>query len=143
MHTGMLHLHSALRWILIVLLVVALIKTLAGWLGNKPFTNGDKKLHLFLMIATHMQFLLGLVLIFVSPDVQELFSNFKENIKIPTYGFWVSHMFYMFLAVVLITIGRRTTKKGDDKKRHRNAFIFYLFGALMIALGIPYFRGWF
>jgi hypothetical protein len=58
MYQGLLHLHSLLRWIILVLLVVNIIRHFSA--SNNPFNSADKKLGLFLMIAAHTTLLLGL-----------------------------------------------------------------------------------
>src|SRR5829696_3021563 len=58
--TGMLHLHNFLRWVILILLLIALIKSFAGMAGNKRYTSGDRKLGAFLMISSHIMLLLGL-----------------------------------------------------------------------------------
>jgi hypothetical protein len=57
MYTGLLHLHNLLRWVILILLLVAIIKAFMGMNGKKPFTPGDRKVGLFLMIAAHITLL--------------------------------------------------------------------------------------
>jgi hypothetical protein len=38
MITGFLHMHSALRWVALVLLVLVVVKSVQGSRGNTPFT---------------------------------------------------------------------------------------------------------
>lgn len=144
MYTGLLHAHSTLRWIVLILLVAGIISSLMGWIGKKSFTAGDAKLHLFLMISAHLQLVLGLVLYFISPDVKSAFADFGEAMKTPTIRFWaVEHALMMVLAIALITVGRRMTKKGEDIKRHKRAFWFYFVALLFILSAIPWgMRGW-
>ena len=42
MITGFLHMHSALRWVALVLLVLVVAKALGGRSGNKPFTEARR-----------------------------------------------------------------------------------------------------
>ena len=42
MYQGLLHLHSLLRWIILILLVVNIVRHFTA--SNKPFTATDKKL---------------------------------------------------------------------------------------------------
>ena len=69
MYSALIHSHSGLRWILLILLV-ATIFTVAGKRdGKTPLTAQDKKLSLFTLIATHLQAVLGLGLYFMSQKV--------------------------------------------------------------------------
>jgi len=63
------HAHSGLRWIVLILIVWAIINAITK-INKKDFTETDRKYGLFALMATHIQFLIGLVLIFVSPLVK-------------------------------------------------------------------------
>jgi uncharacterized membrane protein len=146
MFTGLLHLHSFLRWVLLLLLIIGLIKAYAGWLGKKPFTAGDKKIHLFLMIAAHVQLLIGIVVYSMSSIVSYGISNMSEAMKEPSLRFWtVEHIAAMVIAIVLITIGRSKSKKAAlDVNKHMFPAIFYTIAILIILWAIPWVeRGWF
>src|SRR5258705_1148755 len=58
MYKGMLHLHSVLRWAILILLLLALYKNFVD--KNKPFTPGHKKLGLYLMICADIMLLVGI-----------------------------------------------------------------------------------
>ncbi len=83
MYTGLLHLHSFLRWIILILLLVNIFKHFSA--GNKPFTAGDKKAGLFLMIAAHTTFLVGLYLWFAGyyPTLYKYPGNGSTPVAIP------------------------------------------------------------
>ena len=63
-YNGLLLLHSLLRWAIIILLLVAIVKSYTGMTAGKPFSAGDKKVGLFLMISAHTTLLVGLYLWF-------------------------------------------------------------------------------
>jgi len=126
--------HFFLRYGVLALLVVVIITSLMGWLGKKPFTGTNNKLSLFLLIATHLQFLLGLLLYFVSPFVQFNSSTMKDA----TTRYWtVEHVSMMIIAVVLITVARSTSKKmTEDESKHKRLFIFNTIALLIILAAI-------
>lgn len=134
MYQGLLFAHSYNRYIVLILLVVVIITSLAGLVSKKPYTNTDNKLSLFLFIATHLQFLLGLILYFVSPFVQ--FSG--EAMKNPQMRYWlVEHNTAMIIAVVFITLARSTSKKMTEANaKHKRMFIFNLIALLIILFTI-------
>lgn len=134
MYQGLLFAHSYNRYIVLILLVVVIITSLAGLVTKKPYTNTDNKLSLFLFIATHLQFLLGLILYFVSPFVQ--FSG--EAMKNPQMRYWlVEHNTAMIIAVVFITLARSTSKKMTEANaKHKRMFIFNLIALLIILFTI-------
>ena len=130
MHTGLIYTHSYLRYFLLALLVVVVIKSLMGWLSQRSFTKMDDKLSLWLLIATHSQFLLGLVLFFTS----DLVKFNAETMKNSDLRYWtVEHSTMMILAVVLITVARITHKKlPTDESKHKRLFL--LNGAALVII---------
>lgn len=144
MYSGLVHAHSGLRWIALILLLASVVVAISKWQGNSGYTEGNRKLYLFTLIAVHTQLLIGLVLYFISPKVD--FGLMSEKL----YRFYtVEHTAGMLIAIVLITIGYSRSKRATDtvlKQRHIS--IFYGLGLLLILASIPWpFRitgaGWF
>jgi hypothetical protein len=123
-------------------MVVAIYKSLTGMTGGKPFTAGDKKVGLFLMISAHTQLLVGLYLYFAGPwglaNIQNL--GFGAVMKDTVARFYaVEHIFGMLVAIVLITIGRGSAKKAiPDATKHRRSFWFFLVALVIILATIPW-----
>lgn len=145
----LVHAHSGLRWVVLILLVAATFKALLKWRSNAPFTEGDRKLNLFTMIGAHVQLVIGFALYFISPKVVE-FSKFGEAMKETVSRFYaVEHTIGMLLAIILITIGYSKSKKAtDENKKFKTAFIFFGLALLIVLASIPWpFRipgaGWF
>ncbi|MBA4166365.1 MAG: hypothetical protein H0X41_02250 [Chitinophagaceae bacterium] len=142
MYTGLVHLHSLLRWVIIILIVVALFRHLMGMTRNKPFTSGDKKIGLFLMISAHTQFLAGLILWFMGPWGFKLLQNigFSAAMKDPVARFWImEHNVGMLIAIALITISRGVSKKKlPDALKHKRSFWLYFAALIIILVSIPW-----
>ena len=134
MHTTLLHLHSSLRYLVLLALIVVVIKSLWGWLGKKPYSNLDNRVSLYLFIFTHMQLLVGMVLYFVSDLVQFNASTMKNK----DLRYWaVEHLTIMLIAIVLITMARITSRKlSGDEARHKRMFIFNAIALVLIITGI-------
>lgn len=130
MYTGLLHTHSSIRYLVLLLLIAVIIKSLIGLMNKKPFEKADNMLSLFLLIFTHIQFLAGLALYFVSPFVQ--FGGQTMSDKVTRY--WtVEHITGMLIAVVLITIARSTSKRmSDPVAKHKRLFIFNTIALIII-----------
>ncbi|WP_462266834.1 cytochrome B [Mucilaginibacter sp.] len=128
------HIHSGFRFVVMILVLVAILQSLTGWLGRKPYTNGNRKLNLFAMISAHIQLLLGLALYFISPLVK--FS--KETMHDNAGRYWtVEHITMMIFAVVLITIGHSRAKRLVlPEAKHRAIAIFYTLALVVIAVAI-------
>jgi hypothetical protein len=146
MYSLLSHAHSGLRWFVLLTLLVAIINSIGKTKGNHPFTNRDIRLALMALIFTHTQFLLGLILYFISPKV--VFSSDAMSNDVLRF-FLVEHIFIMIIAVLLITIGYSRAKRAiDEGKKFRNILVFYLLGLILILAGIPwpfqnYGTGWF
>jgi hypothetical protein len=134
MYTGLLHLHSTIRYIVLILLIVVIIQSLMGWLSKKPYGSLDNRLGLFLFIATHTQLLVGLILFFVSPFVQFTGAAMKDA----STRYWlVEHNTAMLIAIVLITLGRTTSKKMQDStEKHKRMFLFNAIALVIILVTI-------
>ncbi|WP_420147748.1 cytochrome B [Spirosoma sp.] len=144
MYPGLVHAHSGLRWIALVLLLAAVVTAISRWQGRNSYTDGNRKLYLFTLISVHTQLLLGLALLFISPKVD--FGQMSDKF----YRFYsVEHTVGMLIAIVLITIGYSRSKRAtNDTTKHRLVGIFYGIGLLLILASIPWpFRipgaGWF
>ncbi len=132
MYGTILLLHSLVRYFVLILLIVLIVKSLMGWQSKSEFTGGDNKISLFTLIFTHVQFLLGLILYFVSPFV--VFGGERDR----TQSYWTfEHISMMLIAVVLITVGRSTMKKlADGPSKHKRLFIFNTIALIIILAGI-------
>lgn len=122
--------HSGFRYAVFVLLIVAILFAIIGWLGNKPYKDDNRKLNLFAMISAHVQLLIGLVLYFISP----LVSFTKETMKQPTMRYFtVEHWVMMLIAIALITIGHSKSKKAvTPQAKHKAIAIFYTIAFLVV-----------
>lgn len=144
MYSGLVHAHSGLRWVALILLLAAVVTAISRWQSRASYTDGNRKLYLFTLISVHTQLVLGLILLFISPKVN--FSLISEKL----YRFYsVEHTAGMLIALVLITIGYSRSKRAShDTTKHRFVGIFYAIGLLLILASIPWpFRipgaGWF
>lgn len=145
MSTGLLHLHNILRWVVLILLVVAIVRHLMGMMNKTDVNGGDKKVVKFLMISTHVQLLVGLLLYFLGNWGVKSFSTLgMSGVMGNTYArfFAVEHLIGMLIAVVLITITSGKVKRASGAAIHKNAFILLLITFIVIFASIPWpFRG--
>ena len=140
MYTGFLHLHNLLRYAIVILLIIALIKSFAGWFGKKEYTSSDNKISLFLLISAHLQLLVGLALYFISPVVETAMSDMGAAMKDAVLRFWATeHLSAMIIGIILITLGRIMGKKGKtDAAKFRRQAIFFLLATVLIFSAIPW-----
>lgn len=137
--------HSGLRWVALLLLVVAIFNALSSK-GKGKYEKKDKMLNLFAMIVLHIQLLIGLVLYFKSPNV-----TFVEGwMKTPKSRFYgMEHLLIMVIAIAVITIGRKKAENVSNiAVKHVTIVKWFTIGLILILAGIPWpFRnlgaGWF
>ncbi len=128
------HLHSGFRYIVFILVVIAIIQSLLGLLGKKTYTNVNRKINLFALISAHTQLLIGLVLYFLSPLVK--FTS--ETMKQADTRYWtVEHVAMMIFAIILITVGYSKSKKAIlPEAKHRAIVVFYLLAIVVMVAAI-------
>jgi hypothetical protein len=128
--------HSIIRWILLILLLTAIVKSLQGMMSKKAYGPSDNKISLFLMISAHTQLLVGILLYFASPHVMFTGDMMKNNVA---RFFTMEHSVMMILAIVLITIGRISSKKAaTDAAKFKKSFWFFFIALLVILAAIPW-----
>lgn len=136
METGLLHLHNLLRWVILVLLVLSVLKSYSGMKSNKTFTAGDKKIWLFTMISAHITLVLGLyqwtlgrfgLFTYIKPEGVSM-------MKDPTLRYFqMEHPVMMIVAIVLITLGYGMSKKSvSDADKFKKAYKYFLVALILI-----------
>jgi len=143
MYIGFLHLHNTLRWILFIVLIVTLIKYLAGWLGNQPWKKTDNILGIATTWLMDLQLITGLALyFFLSPVTKMALSDFGAAMKDASLRFYaVEHFLMMLIAVVLVHIGREKSKRAlTDTGKFKMGSIFFLIALMVIYAAIPWGR---
>ncbi|MEY3236006.1 MAG: hypothetical protein RI883_107 [Bacteroidota bacterium] len=135
MYSGLLHTHSGLRWIALILLVVAILNALMSK-GKNAYVKKDKMINLFTMISLHTQLLIGLILYFISPKVQ-FTAGWMGNSSLRFHG--MEHLVGMVLAIVIITIGRKKAENATTNHlKHKKILTWYTLGLILILAFIPW-----
>ena len=152
MFIGLLHFHSLLRWVLLLLLITVIVKAFQGRSGGKKFESGDRKLSLFTMITAHLQLILGGFLYVISPTVQNALRDMGAAMKSVESRFWaVEHISLMVIAIAILTVGHIKAKKAvGDQAKFKAQALYFTIGLLLILISIPWpfrevgmGRGWF
>jgi hypothetical protein len=124
--------HSGWRYVVFLLLIIAVVKALSGWFGNKSYTEGDRKLNVFTLISAHIQLLIGLVLYF-SEGWYKLSSAGAPAVRY----FKMEHITMMVVAIILITIGNSKSKKLTEAvAKHRIISVFFGMALILIIVSI-------
>ncbi len=145
MHEILLALHNVVRWLVVVLGIVVLVRALWGWLGKKTWEKTDRMLGVAFTSAFDMQILLGFLLYFFSSSyglnafltqpVGQVLGN--ETTRL----FAIEHPLIMVLAVVFAHLGSLLPKKAkDDQTRHKQAAICFGLAILLTLAAMPWAR---
>lgn len=140
METGLTHLHNLLRYAIVILLIINVVKSFMGWFGKKEYTAGDNKFSLFLFISAHLQLVIGLILYSVSSVVKVATADMGAAMKDAIFRFWaVEHMLSMIVGIVIITLGRIMSKKAkNDGAKFRRQAIYFTLAMVLIFSAIPW-----
>lgn len=130
------NLHSWLAYVVLIVLVLAVINAIVGFLNKKNFSAKDLRLSLFALIFSHIQLLIGFGLYFLSPKGIDAFGEMKiSDLRLT----WLEHPLMNIIAIALITIGWTKHKKmTDDKNKFKKIALYYGVGLLFILSRIPY-----
>src|ERR1041384_5234041 len=135
-----LHLHSGLRWIILLLLLIVIFRSATA--GQRSFNNADRKFALFTMIACDIMLLAGLYLWFFNErglgykSIQQ--SGFSNVMKDAVARFFaVEHTVGMLSAIVMVHIGKGYAKKNiPDSTKHKRVLLFFVLALLIILVSI-------
>ena len=143
MYTFVLAVHNIMRWIVIVLAIVALVRAYWGWFGKREWSLTDRKVGMYFSISMDVQLLLGLILYFgLSPITRAAIQNIGAAMAEAGLRFFaLEHLLVMLLAVIVVHIGTALSRKADDSMaKHRRAAIWFTLAVLLILVGMPWSR---
>ena len=136
----LLHVHSVGRWVLLVLLLIAIFNSLVA--GQRPFIRTDARTGLILTIVADLMLVIGGVLWY--------FGEWGYN-QIRTRGmsavmkdgvarfFVMEHLLLMLIAIILIHIGKVQGRKAiSDRSKHNRTMWYYLIALILILISVPW-----
>ena len=137
MYNGLLHAHSGLRWIALILILVAIINAAKSQTSGE-YLKKDKMINLFAMIMLHIQLLIGLGLYFINERSKVAFTEgWMGNSMLRFFG--MEHILIMIIAIAVITFGRKKAEKlKGTREKHRKIMTSYTIGLLLILISIPW-----
>ncbi|MBM4279678.1 MAG: hypothetical protein FJ137_02590 [Deltaproteobacteria bacterium] len=138
MHTGLLHLHNLLRWVVLIAGVIAVVRAQRALSGNSPYARGPG---MIFVMALHTQLLIGLALYFgTSGYVASFLAAPGASMKDAVLRFFgMEHLVMMLAAIVVGTIGSAKARRGaDDGAKNRAARTFFAVALVLLLAGIPW-----
>ncbi|MCK8524404.1 hypothetical protein M0D21_22690 [Aquimarina sp. D1M17] len=134
--------HSYWAYLVVLIVTLATINSLAGFFTKREYAPKDFRISLFALIVTHIQLLIGLVILFLSPMVVWFSGTHKmgEIMGDSTLRLYnVEHPLMMILMVTCITIGySKHKKKLTSTPKFKVLAIFYTIGWLFMFSRIPW-----
>jgi hypothetical protein len=130
--------HSWLRWIVLLLLALVVIRAVTG---RGAWTAVDERLHVFGVSALDLQMMLGLWLYAVASPLSHAFltnpGGTMHDSVIRFYG--LEHITMMILGVAVVHIGRNRSKaESNGDARRRTVIRWTAVGLLLILAGVPW-----
>jgi hypothetical protein len=143
MYPIVLAIHNIVRWVVVIVGIIAVVRGLIGWLGKREWSSTDRTLGMVFTSAIDIQLLLGLFLyVFLSPITKSMFQNLSQAMSNPGMRFFgLEHAFFMILAVVLAHVGSALSKRASETTaKHRAAAIWFGLALIVVLLGMPWMR---
>ena len=140
MYYTLITLHSMVRWLVLVALLLAIFQSWRGWLGRKEFTRYDNTLRALTITLAHVQLSIGVWLYFVSPLIKSFLDNYSATVGIRSIRFFgMEHSLMMILAVTFITIGgSQARRRSLSGQKFKAMAIWFTIALVIIFVSIPW-----
>lgn len=139
MYYNVLLIHSWLRWVIVISLLVVLTRSLYGWMKKNDYTKFDNIMGIILVASTHLQVLIGFWLYFFLSPITTTPAplNFMKD---SVLRYWkVEHFFIMIVFLILVQAGRSISRrKHIALRRHKIIAIFSILAFVLLMLGMPW-----
>lgn len=138
--------HSYWAYLVVLVVTLATINALAGFFTKREYGPKDFRVSLFALIVSHIQLLVGIIILFVSPLFVWFSGTHKvgEIMKDATLRLYnVEHPLIMIFTIVFITMGySKHKKKLTSTPKFKTLAIFYTIGLVLMLSRIPW-ANWF
>ncbi len=141
MYQTLLIIHNALRWAFLFMAIYTIAKALMGSTNKTPFGTADNNAAKIFIAICHTQLLLGFILLFTSPLIQQYMqAGMAVVMKDKTMRLQlIEHPLSMVLGVIIIQIGRIKARKAyEDLLKHKRSLLYYSIGLIIILSRIPW-----
>lgn len=137
--------HSYWAYLVLAVVILATINAISGLITKREYQAKDFRISLFALILTHLQFVIGLVLYFLSGKILWFsdipVKDIMGNAELRLYN--VEHPTVMLLAIAFLTIGySKHKKKLTSTPKFKLLAIFYSLALILILSRIPW-NAWF
>lgn len=142
MYSFILAAHNIVRWLVLLTGVIALLNSYRGLFTSAAWTPRDRTIAAAYANTFGLQFLLGLLLLWLSPLTRTGFANMGAAMRDPALRlFVIEHPLAMFVGLALAHIAlARTRKAATDAARWRIAAILLTLSLLLVLARTPWMR---
>jgi hypothetical protein len=123
----LLGLHSGVRWLVVLITIIALIKLILGLVQKQSYDMLTQRIMMAFSGLTSLQWLIGLILLIA-------LGNFSSGM------IW-SHAGVMTVAVAISHMHNRW-KRSPDVIRYRNSLIVVIVVLVLVFIGVSIVNGW-
>jgi hypothetical protein len=141
MYQTVLNIHSYWAFATLALVLVAALNAFTGISSKRAFLNKDRQLSLVALIFSHIQLVLGIVLVFITPKLDAAKAAGMGGVMKDSALrlFFVEHPLINIIAITLITIGWSKHKKQiDDTNKFKKIAYLYSVALLLLLSRIPW-----
>ncbi len=140
MHFYTLLLHSYTRWAVLASLLFALYRGVSGWRSGRVFGKTDDRARVLAVTFSHLQFVIGFVLYFVSPVVDAFWSGAAaRNASFEISFFGIIHLGLMTTAIGVLSVGSSLVKRTPtDHKKFSTLVLYFSIALVIILLAVPW-----
>lgn len=127
MPTFLLQLHSGVRWLVVLITVVALIKLVLGIVQKQSYDKLTQRIMTAFSMLTSLQWLIGIVVLL--------------SMGVYNSGQIWSHAGTMSIAVAVSHLHNRW-KKAEDSVRYRMSLLVVIAVLVLVIIGVALVNGW-
>jgi hypothetical protein len=128
MYYFLLMAHSGWRYIAFLVLAIAILKFVLGWVQSSQWSKLDRQIGLATVIGIDIQLVLGIALWAIAAGMGLVAGRVERMME---------HPVLMIIAIVIMHIGwARVRKTAGDTDKHRVAALTFIVTGLIVALGV-------
>ena len=145
MNATTLALHNIIRWVVMILGLLATGHAILGWLGKKEWLETERRIGLYFTASVDIQVLIGALLYFIFSDWglnAILNKGMSFVIGHGEFRFYaIEHVAYMIFGFVFAHLGSALPKRVEDHQvKHKRAAIWHGLALILILAGTPWSR---
>ncbi|RZJ58264.1 MAG: hypothetical protein EOO45_26850 [Flavobacterium sp.] len=141
MYESILSLHSYWAFAVLGFLTIATLNSLVGMSKRREFMPKDRQISMIALIFSHVQFVIGLILVFLTPKLDAAKAAGMGGVMkdASLRLFFVEHPLVNLIAIILITVGWSKHKKAaESNAKFKSIAVFYALGIVLLLSRIPW-----